>query len=294
MQKIKFDLLNSIISDTSLTAKEIDFLIFLCKTNDNNGTCRGVYYKDIVSELLCSKDKFYKMLKGLSDKGYIIYKKNHSTDVDITIIGNNFIVDGEPIYRDYMSLNYKVFYDNKFLKLKAGAKRLLLDLCKRTLSGQKNKLWFIPYNEYKIYSEKLGVSKRVVKDYFNNIRNWVQVAHNIYSDGKEYDVITFLASALNSPQIITKEHGKSQSRKMYEEHSFYIHYIKTFCRRKKIKYNIENLYNTAVLIKQYINKAKENGKSIFNLITKAINTLHDNILNSISVHKIIKNFMCAW
>ena len=290
MQKIKYELIKRIIKEP-LTSLEFNFLLYLAKICDQKGEVSGIYYSSIKKELECSSAKFYQLRDSLTDKGFITWEKNHGADIDIKLIGNDFTVDGEVVYKDYLNINISILNDKSFLALRVGAKKMALELIKRAIAGQNNKIWYIPYNQYKKYATMINVSIRMITSYFNDLKKWIHIGHNIQSKNKLYDVVTILAGAVKTPQCIGTKRGQCKSIEIYPEQYQHQHMVETFCRRNKIKTNKLNLRDTAGLMQQYYKAAKELGKSIFNMLVKAISNTSSGELNSISVHKALINII---
>lgn len=288
MQKIKHSLLNRIIVE-KLTSLEVNFLLYLVKICNAQGEAVGVYYSEIMEEINCCKASFYELRDSLTDKGFIAWQKNHSADIDIQLIGNDFTDGmGTVIYENYLNTNIAILNEKAFYSLRAGAKQLALELIKRVSAGQKNKLWYIPYNEYRKLSIKLNISVRMLKEYFTDLKRWVQIG-KVVKDGKGYNVITVLKQALKAPQCIVSRKGKAKSVQAYPEHYEHRHFIAAQCRRKRIHTNEINLADTASLILQYGKKAREIGNNIYNMVLKAIEKVNSSELNAIGVHKVLRN-----
>lgn len=289
MQKMKFSLVNRVIKE-QLTSMEYNLIFYLVKICNHKGECVGVYYQVITQELSCSKATFYQIRDSLTEKGFITWQKNHSADIDIQLTGNDFTENGEIVYKDYLNTNISILNDKSFYSLRVGAKQLVLELLKRGAAGKKNKLWYIPFNQYKRFAEILRVSLRIVKEYFADIKRWIQVGHAV-KDGKEYDIITILKRAIKEPQYIVSCKGKAKSVQAYPEYMEHKHYIQTQCRRNHIQANEIQLADTATLIQQYKKKAKALGNNIYNMVLRAIKNVNSMELNSISVHKILQNMI---
>ena len=261
MNKISHILLEKIYKDKKMTSDELSFMIYLGHIADDYGYARGVYYKDAVEEMGISVSQFYAVKKRLEERGYISCNKEYVEDIDITVHGNSFFIEDEEgnkiaCYRDYLNLNRKVF-GKGFYKLKVNAKKLLLHIVVRGLSAKKRtkgfaKLWHVPKSEYTIYSRKFGISKRMIKEYFKDIEEWVSV----YSEeGNPFDIITAKEEALAAPKV---QIGCSAGRKVIQKQDRFdsdVHFVKKHCRRNRIEADEDELNDAAGLISQYINKA---------------------------------------
>ena len=314
MQKIKRILYDKIIN-SKLSRLEIMFLFYLASRCDAAGNVVGIYYETIKEDLNCSVAKFYHLRDRLAEKGFISWEKNNSADIDVKLLENSFIqlVNGieEVVYEDYVDINIAIFQDKEFFKCKAGAIQMAMEFIKRVSANgavtatnsesydkkeaeRKRKLWYLPYNEYKKLAKLLNVSTRIVKQYLREeLSPWISLAHNIINDGKAYDVITVLKEPLLRPVYNASDNTKRKKSKVYPERYQYMHFVKTFCRRKGILLDTEdkNLIDTADLIKQYRSMAKEQGRNIFNLLSSAINNTSSMVLNSYNVHSALKNLI---
>jgi predicted transcriptional regulator len=156
---------------------------------------------------------------------------------------------------------------------------------------EKRKLWYLPYNEHKKMAELIDVQQRMIKRYIDELKPWISIAHRIEKEGKLYDVITVLKNSILRPKYEASQRGKRVKDKVYPERSWYMYYIKSFCRRNRINEEDVNLSDTADLIKQYRDQASKCKLNIMNLICKAIKNTTSTVLNSINVHKALKNLI---
>ena len=74
--------------------------------------------------------------ENLEKKGYIEWTKSFYADIDIRLLDNSFVVDGETVYEEYIDLNVAVFRNEKLYTCRGGAIRCLLYFYKR-ISSQK-------------------------------------------------------------------------------------------------------------------------------------------------------------
>ncbi len=303
MNKLKYDLIRKIYDDTSLTSDELNMLLFLAKNADDFGTVSGMYYKEVSKELSICHSQFYNIISSLQEKGYIKKSKDYSTDINITIEENTFIVpdeQGNPIteYRDYLNLNMRIFEDSEFYSLKVYAKKLLLalivkavnDMARRTKAGGKTyaKIFHVPVNMYKIYADKLHVTVRMIKTYFKDISKWI----SMYND-KEYtsaEIISVQEKVIKKPEIFIKEKGKTVIKKKTDRFDSDMTFIKMLCRRKTIDSDEESLTDAAMLLSQYQNKAKEIGENIRSIAERTISSI-GSILSPAGLNKYISNYI---
>lgn len=298
MRKIKAELYNQIINDKSLSRLELRLLFWLAAHQDEQGTVNGVYYSDIVEELHCSVSGFYLVRDNLTEKNYITWDKSDVADMDITLRGNNFVVNGETIYENYIDTNIAIFKDEEFFNLKAGAIKLGMYFLKRVEAAgavtmadsetgysakeaeQARKLWYNPFNMYKVLKKLIGVDVRSIKDYLKVLKPWIGEG-TVQKEGICFKVITVLKAGIL----------KSKEKKAYPEREAYKQKIKMFCRRKGIGSDNRNLKDTADLIMQYRNIAARVGCNIMTLIAAAIDNTCASVLNSYNVHKSLRNII---
>ena len=298
MQKMKYGLYNKIIEDNTLSRLEIKMIFWLAAHQDESGRVDGVYFQSIADDLGCSVSGFYLTRDSLDKKGYIIWDKSYTGDMDIILNGNNFISEtGEAEYRDYVDLNIAIFHDAEFLKCKAGAIRTAMYFIKRaeaqkavtltnspsaaTADAEKaRKLWFNPLKCISTLKKLLKITTRMVKEYIKLISEWISSA-SVHNDGTVYTVITVLAKSLKQPT----------DRSSYPERQAYIQKVKTYIRRQKIDSTNKNTIDTADLIRQYRRTAKQGKLNITDILYTAISNTCSSVLNSINVHKSLKNLI---
>lgn len=299
MQKMKKYLYNRIIEDNSLSNLELKLIFWLAAHQDERGRVQGIYYSSISEELDCSISGFYLTRDSLCKKGYIEWDKSYSADMDMVLYDNSFMTEnGEVEYRDYIDLNISIFNDKEFLNSKAGAIRTAMYFIKRvaaqgaiTISNspvsipseaeKARKLWFNPYKSICVLKKLIGVTGRMIKEYIKILSKWIDSA-DVQKDGITYTVFTVLKKSLSNIRT---------GNKSYSEKKAYIQKVKTFIRRNNIDSTDKNLEDTADLIFQYRSKAKIGGLNITNILYAAISNTCSTMLNSINVHKSLRNII---
>lgn len=248
--KIKYALLEKLLK---LTNKEVDFLLYVGRYQDDYGRVTGLYYRDVCSGADMCKQTFYDTLRSLEEKSVIIY--NHSdltSDFDLTILDNDFSYPSA-CKEGYINLNRKVFNSQSFKKLKAKEKLLLLLFLGITHENSSSyQIGTVKF--YKKYMALLDVTKRVLRGYLHSLKKFFSIG---VKDGKYY--ITYLASIFNPRRPETEE-----AQKQY-------HLVKVNCRRNKVK-NAEprEIKETATLINQYRRFAVERDQNIIDLLCSCI------------------------
>lgn len=251
--KLKYVVLDKLLS---LTKKEIDFLLFISKYQDDHGHIIGIFYLDVCTAMGMSKQTFYNTLRSLAEKRIIAYSHSDQThDFDITILDNDFSYL-ESFKEGYVDIARKIFHTSQFMQLKAKEKILLLLFLK--ITHENSSSYQIGTKKfYDKYTELLGVSKRVLRGYLHSLKQFFSIG---IKDGKYF--ITYLASVFK-PRLEQKEQR--------EQH--HCHVVEVSCRRSKMKVadqNTEEIKDTAKLIVQYRNEAKEVGENIFDLLEQSI------------------------
>lgn len=130
--------------DKQVSKNELLFLLFISQSQDEFGIVHSVYYKNICSNLKISIQKFYDVLRSLSEKKLISYRKNNPADYEVTLTGNSF-EDGS-FKNGYINVAEKNFFTERFMKLKAGS--MLLYLYSQRFVEGKHMLITNFYNEF--------------------------------------------------------------------------------------------------------------------------------------------------
>lgn len=268
--KIKYSLLDRLCN---LTNKEVDFLLYVAHYQDDYGRIRGIYYRDVCQACDMCKQTFYDVLRSLQQKGVIAYERA-DRDYNITILDNDFSYKGS--YEEgYINVSRSVFDTDKFNRLRAKEKILVLHLMKVTHENAKS-FQIRAENFYRKYTELLGVTKKVLRGYLHSMRSFFSVGKK---DGKYF--ITFLASVFKA------------RRNVSETDQLLGHEVKTHCRRSKIKeIDSQAVEDTMQLVKQYRLEAKERGVNILDILQDCIWTsvqgFKNRVLNPKYVHKLIR------
>lgn len=206
-----------------VTKSEIAFILHIALGQDESGRVYSVYYKDVCEALNISVQKFYDILKSLSEKKLISYEKQNPADFVVQLIDNDF--SNKNFKVGYLNVASKDFQRDKFTDLKAGAQLLYLytqrftsgkhmfvqkfyeDFCKlfqvtrKTLQIYLQQLkesyfLFISKKRNKAYHyemtmkrstclDKKGIIPNEKSGYLDNIRNLLKVNFRKYINGEE-------------------------------------------------------------------------------------------------------------
>lgn len=301
MLKIKDKIMQNLYR-SDLSNYEQLFFIELVKRSDERGIAKGINYRYFSEEIGCSKANFYVLMTSLYKKGFIEYKRSkiNKTDWDILIVGNDF--SKEEIHQNYTKLNISLFNSNEYVEMKAGERRVVFYLVFKAMKqsfdpGKEDKA-----NNYKARTKRkkyeemakeIRITKRMLKSYCKELskNKIISIGRDISINGKKFDIITPAVRIIDRIKEVITEHGALKPVRVNE--SFYTHLqtVETLCRKCKVKFDKQNLKDTAVLINQYAKKAKSYGKEIQNVIVTAINHIKNSCLESKNINRIIQNII---
>ena len=264
--KIKYSLLDKL---NSLTNKEVDFILYVARYQDDYGCIRGMYYRDVCKNADMCKQTFYDTLRSLQAQGIITYSRVNQ-DYDITILDNDFSYPGA-YHEGYINVSRQVFHTRRFHELKAKEKLLLLHFMKITHSASGS--YQIGTGKlYTKYTQLLGVTKRVLRGYLHSLKKFFAIG---IKDGKYF--ISYLRTVFNDRVEVS------------ETDQYMRHLVRVSCRRAKIKDFVPAAVKDVVTImKQYRKEAQESsiGKSIFEIVDDCICQAKE--LNSKYIHKLVR------
>ena len=236
MQKLRLTYVKRLI-ESNITAKEIDFIVYLSHFQSENGTICGVYYKDVCSAMFFSSyQTFYNVLHSLEQKNLIkVVHNKEQGDFDVTFVGNDCSNIEEVMKEGYINTNKQVFYTRSFQKLKSKEKLLLLHLIKITganrASYRINKDLF-----YRTYTNLLGVTKRVIRGYLKTLKQFFSIGIK--------DKLYYITAKVR--HFSQKDNKKSEKELELEKK------VMVEVRRAKIKeFNQQQVEDTAKLFNTY-------------------------------------------
>lgn len=215
MQKISVEVLEKMV-EKKVTSKEIDFLLYIARFQDDYGRIQGVYYRELMEEREMSHQAFYDCKKTLEEKGLISCQKLNYYDWDITIKNNSF-KGKENFGRGYVSLHNDMIYSEEFRSMRAGAKLMALWLL-REWKIYKSKTGS---DSYQIGKDKLlekfrvlGVTKRKIRSYLSELAPFLSV----YLEGGKKYYITFKKRA------VTRDMRAESENDEYRMHNISVSY----------------------------------------------------------------------
>lgn len=248
--RIKYRLLDKM---NNLKSTEMDFLLFVARFQNLKGEIIGVHHKMVTKGTGMCKQSFYTAMRGLEKKGLISVRKCSAIDYDIVILDNDFSY-GEDAFREgYVNLHRRIFHSNKFQKLKAHEKYMLMYFLKITHEGSGSyKIGTKTF--YEKFQKELNVTDRVVRSYLHHLREFFSIG---IKKGLYY--ITY------KHRMFAKTLQKGVEA--YEHEAF----VEAWCRRTRVKNMTDAaLHDTAWLIKQYRHQAADRGFDIFEMMAQCI------------------------
>lgn len=292
MFKIKDDLMKQIYK-TPLSSCALNLLLEIIRVADEKGHA-VIYYKDMADTINCSVAQFYNTLHSLKQLNFIDYIKSeeYNTEIDVYVVGNDFRTG----YTNYVNTNITFIVDRQYMNFKAGEVRTYLYIVwKVAKQHDKEENKRLPHS-LKALAKILGVSVRSVKKYINTLSEKSLVSYakgkvNYYSQKKKNDVITLNDKGTKKGTVIASEKGKPTPVACPQLFGCFEHFVKAVCRRTRKTFNALSLHDTAMLFKQYSQKAKERKMDIFTLIAAAIKTANGESLNSKVTHIVLQNLL---
>lgn len=279
MNKMKRALIKKIVRNNKITSKEFDLLFLLCGKQNENGTVENVYYRDICSELECSKATFYNIINGLSDKGFV--KKQPKTspreDFNIILLDNDFsndlvaiendddgnITKWKTLYRDYVETDYSFLYEKKFHDMPVGAKRMALYYLNIYHSKEFKdirKMWQPKHHlkrDKNGLSTILGVKPRSILHYYEILDDYIHLESNKFCSGNGHyeagkrDIVYIRKSFTGKVKRSFTERNVVKQKKIPVNFFADEHRVKTFCRKQKIGFDKLSLNDVTGFFNQY-------------------------------------------
>lgn len=220
----------------NLTNCEMKMILWLLERKNALGVVHGVRVG--LFQQLMVKQSFYNALKGLRDKEIIHAKHNISSgDYDVIILGGS---DSDCIGKDgkerYINLNRKLFKDEKFEKLTSKEKYMLFDLYAKTsvsITDSETKATHKKFmNEfYEKYSEEMKRSKRRIREYLHNIKEFFNINLRRSKQKKREKEWIYVIGRTRSTYKLdkkTSDVAAKERRKHFVQHMFKRHKLREF------------------------------------------------------------------
>ncbi len=230
------------IEISNITDIELDLLLYLSTRQNAFGSIEGIYYKDLMLELNCSKQSFYNAFYGLETKGYIqIDYSGCNKNWKCTILNNIFLNEKDD-EKGYFNTNRPFLYSTEFKELTLNEKKLCILLTIKMAKAYQNHK---PFDVYPLtIASWLGIdSISTIYKYCNNIEKFFP---NIRVKGIKGEKIVFTSKCYIPFQLPDEEHT--------ERMNFLTHKIKYFCKMYDISYTIKDVQDLIVLMGQYASK----------------------------------------
>ena len=273
--KCKCKLIDNLIP---LSSCQIDLFISLVRRSDEQfGTVRGVYYKDVLNEIRGSMDKkanerkekccnqtFYTALRELEKYGIIRVCKANDTDpdFDVYICESEYPEHTKEAFQNepYINFNDDVFYCDAFKTLKAHEKYLFLYFYQYTFPNNGKQTKSINKKHfYKEMVDKLGVAKETLRKYLHSLK------------------LFFSIGTLKGNLLITRlaETNKKYAKDETEEHHVLEQYIVSQCHRLKMKYTSETVEGLITYTTKHRQLFNENGTLV--IIAKMMQAMEKSV-----------------
>ena len=277
--RLKYSLLHKI---KNLKSTEMDLLLYIATKQDLHGLVVGVHNQDVCKNTGMCKQSFYNALRSLEKREIITVFRNSDIDYDILIRENAF--DYENAFREgYINLQRSVFHKKQFKQLKAGEKWMLLYFLH--ITHENSGSYRIGTRTfYEKFTQLLGVTGRVLRSYLHSLRKFFSVG---IVKGNYY--ITYRHS------VFAPKEEAGADRTCYE------HFVQAISRRNKIRIaDRKELEETAKLVTQYRNIAKQFGFNIFQVLAEAVSRSieterpKDRRLKYKYIHKMVRNTLALY
>lgn len=282
MQKLKNSIIDKMIA-ARLTSNEIDFLIYVSRFQDDNGCVAGIHYREVCEAMNISYQGFYDVKSSLEEKGFIRSEKSNRIDHDITILNNSFRGE-EDVKEGYINTNHNIFYMDEFFALKAGAKLLAMHMMKVTFAGKASFQIGVDkfYDEKTGYPKRFGVSKRVMRTYLMQIKEFFSIG---IKDKKYF---------ITPKRVVYRKPGQATEQDNFSEHN-----VEVICRRNKIKdAGSKEKRDVCTLLRQYKKDALAAQRDVVEVLRiaveqslKALNINEERIINRVLKPKLVHKMM---
>lgn len=250
VQKISYKILDRI---GRLTNAELNILLYMAKYQDDRGNIRGVYFRDVCTNLHICNQTFYNGLEALQEKNIISYRKASYWDYDVTILDNDF-GHAEALKEGYVSLAHSCFDVSSLQRMGRIEKVMLLHLMKMTYSV-KGCYHIQKERFYRKYAGIAGVRQKALMHAMHKVRQYFDISLR----GKEY--------------IIRAKHKVRQksNRNRSEAEQLREHLLDTILRRHKMKSaGMEKRQDMLTLFRQYEERIHRLGKDVYTVISNAV------------------------
>ena len=148
--------------DKQISSREVDFLLYIARFQDDFGKVYSVSYKDVCDSIHISIQKFYDILGSLASKGLIRVDKLNKADYCVTLVDNDF--SDKDFSEGYLNVASQKFQSEDFLSLKAGSK--LLYLYMQRFTKGRHMLLEKFYNEF---CKRFHCAKKTIQEWLRQL-----------------------------------------------------------------------------------------------------------------------------
>ena len=233
--KLSVSVISKLLSDKSITSKEIDILLWLSVRQDAYGRTFGVKYTDVCSDIGMSHQEYYNCMDKLEKNNFIRIIYQHRSGWDIEIWENVF-TDNKEDKKRYLNTNKCFLFSKDFIRLKAMEKKIILKLL-----IQKNGHFNPFFLHVRTLEKWIGIKNiQLLNSYIKSIKKFFNLTIS-KKDGNNRFVIFNLHNHLEG---LTKDN--LTIRQHYLKHK-----IITTCRRLKAKWDNAKIADLIILFGQY-------------------------------------------
>lgn len=265
MKKLSYEVLEKVKKD-NLTRKEIDFLLYISKYQNNMGIVDRIYYKNVCNAIKISHQCFYNIISSLEEKNILRATKNN-LDPDkywSFFIYNNQFTNNKDFKKGYISTNYKIFSSDEFLNLKKLEKVLIIELIKRFGYTKRHSLkWSI-----------LKIKKFLDLRYDREVLIVIKAIEPLL---KEY----LVKIDVSRKNVFSFEKGVIDMDIEIEEDMDSVNHIERLIEKNKIETNKEEKTGLLKLFKHNFKKRKDKLKHIIDLVLEIKGTVELKLINTL-------------
>ncbi len=280
-------IIDKILFDKTITSIEIDILLWLSLKQDEFGKIEGVRYAEVCEDIRISNQTYYDCIARLEFGQYITVSECNRFGWDI-IINDNIFLGEEDYKKGYLTTNRAIIHNPIFYKLKANEKKLVLKILTTKKDflgkgGSDSQDFFLYVTTIKNW---LGITnKYLIDSYMKSLANIFEIYR--FKKGEKGEKIGYVIKNTNPIQRYISRWPSAEDFKKTEKEQFLSHKFKAMCRRKHIKYTLQDIKDLITLTTQY---AKKIGLcSFYYIITRVLEakkSIECKLINAIISNKI--------
>ncbi len=194
MNKLKNSYIDKMVS-CQLSSKEIDFILYIAKFQNESGIISSVYYKDVCSAISISIQKFYDIVNSLRKKGLISTEKISRADICVVLDGNSFY--DKDFSAGYLNVASMDLQNPKFCNMKAGSKLLYLYM-QRFVQGKH----MLVKSFYESFCKLFQRTKKSIQVYLHELKeNYYLFISKKRNRAYNYEMTIKNSTVLNKSQL---------------------------------------------------------------------------------------------